>query len=203
MVTRMQFHSVWLQKDKTQTHGYTHCNLNEIFHSYAIEFLFENILCAFTHFGCCFFVSFCQLFSGGCINASPAGKRRIANGVEQQQFGDDSLFGISGKLSIANEGNGNNGFGRITPATTAITAIAIAACVLIISVFAIIIVVLQVRIFNSFHIKHIFRCFSTIGEMNHSLSALDAIDSLSFQPDFYSFYNNFAILCGIGETQND
>lgn len=98
----------------------------------------------------CFFLSLFPLqnyFSGGCINASPAGKRRIASGVEQQQFGggDDSLFGISSKLSISNDGNGNNGFGRITPATTAITAIAIAACVVIISVFAIVFVVLQVR----------------------------------------------------------
>lgn len=96
------------------------------------------------------FVSCANYFSGGCINASPAGKRRIANGIAQQQFGDDSLFGISGKLSIANDGNGNNGFGRITPATTAITAIAIAACVLIISVFAVVFVVIQVCILGFF-----------------------------------------------------
>lgn len=96
----------------------------------------------FAHLGL-FLFPLCQLFSGGCINASPAGKRRIANGITQQQFGDDGLFGISGKLSTANDANGNNVF---TPATTAITAIAIAACVLIISVFGIVFVVLQVRI---------------------------------------------------------
>lgn len=97
-------------------------------------------------------------FTGGCINASPAGKRRI---VEQQQFGDDNLFGVNGKLSTGNDGNGNNGFGHITPTTTAITAIAISACVLIISLFAIVIIVLQVkkkkqkkRIHTHTHVPH-------------------------------------------------
>lgn len=103
----------------------------------------------FTHFGIIFLFFAANYFSGGCINASPAGKRRIANGIQQQQFGgggDDGLFGISGKLSTANDISGNNAFGHITPATTAITAIAIAACILIISVFAIVFVILQVRI---------------------------------------------------------
>lgn len=91
------------------------------------------------------------IFAGGCINASPAGKRRIANGIEQQQFGDDSLFGISGKMNIVNnDGSPNGGLsGRFSSTTAAITSIAIAACVLIISLFAIIFVVLQVSAFES------------------------------------------------------
>ena len=150
------------KRDKTQTKlAEVHCFLfNVIYIQFAmtVQFLFFCSCClfAFAHFGC--FCFLCQLFSGGCINASPAGKRRIANGIEQQQFGDDSLFGISGKLSIANDGNGNNGFGRITPTTTAITAFAVAACVLIISVFAIVFVVIQVC--TIFFFKKVFSSFS-------------------------------------------
>lgn len=146
MLARMQFHfhlyaltqgrnSKFTQLHRFHIADFT-CNL-----LYIATYVYIQIFSTFIHFGC--FCFLCQLFSGGCINASPAGKRRIASGVEQQQFGDDSLFGISGKLSTANDGNGYNGFGRITPA---ITAIAIAACVLIVSVFAIVFVILQVRI---------------------------------------------------------
>lgn len=145
------------------------CSLHAILHSHLFFVPFVHtyfspslfgfgIFCFdFTHFGLFLFLH-CQLFSGGCINASPAGKRRIANGIQQQQFGsggDDGLFGISGKLSTANDVDGNNAFGRITPATTAITAIVIAACVLIISVFAIVVVILQVRIQYTKHIAYL------------------------------------------------
>lgn len=163
MATQMQFHFVECPLQKRQNSKrngaalaaalFWICwNLHAIcrFH---VPFFFWSSVSSFTRSCLSFYFDFahlglflfplCQLFSGGCINASPAGKRRIANGITQQQFGDDGLFGISGKLSTANDANGNNVF---TPATTAITAIAIAACVLIISVFGIVFVVLQVRI---------------------------------------------------------
>lgn len=96
-----------------------------------------------------------HFYLGGCINASPAGKRRIAN--EQQQFGDDNLFGITGKLSIVNDENDNNGYGSIISATTPITAIALTACALIISLFAIIFIVLQVN--TIFHFSFLFSVY--------------------------------------------
>lgn len=169
-----------------------HCFLSNVIYiqfAIAAQFFFSCCLFEFAHFGC--FCFLCQLFSGGCINASPAGKRRIANGIEQQQFGDDSLFGISGKLSIANDGNGNNGFGRITPATTAITAFAVAACVLIISVFAIVFVVIQVCtifLFSFFLEKKVFCSFSlrpSVVQMNRNLR-----------------YDRFIIVTTIGESDS-
>lgn len=86
--------------------------------------------------------------SGGCINASPAGKRRIAAAAEQQQFG--SSYGNSGGLygnllDDADAATGGNGLlTRFGSPLTAITAIAVAACLLIVTVFAVIFAVLQV-----------------------------------------------------------
>lgn len=193
MVSWMQFHFhcvhicvLFSKRDKTQNKlAEVHCFVsNVIYIQFAMAVQFYFFLCclfASAHFGC--FCFLCQLFSGGCINASPAGKRRIANGIEQQQFGDDSLFGISGKLSIANDGNGNNGFGRITPATTAITAFAVAACVLIISVFAIVLVVIQVCTILPFVFFSLWKKFSLLFHFDHPSSkwvvqfTCDTIDS--------------------------
>lgn len=80
---------------------------------------------------------------GGCINSSPAGKRRIAVGAEQQ-YGDDSNFGgtdLSGMDTTSVLSHVGSPF-------TTITAIAIAACLLIVTIFVIIFAVLQVRIFQ-------------------------------------------------------
>lgn len=87
-------------------------------------------------------------YPGGCINASPAGKRRIAAGAEQQ-IGDDIsvvLNGIGGKSSGGDASETNGVFVRFTSTTTAITSIAIAVCALIVTLFVIIFAVLQVNI---------------------------------------------------------
>lgn len=103
--------------------------------------------------------SFFNFYPGGCINASPAGKRRIAAGAEEQ-IGDDIslvLNGIGGKSGSSGRGDGSgvggrdasetNGlFVRFTSTTTAITSIAIAVCALIVTLFVIIFAVLQVNI---------------------------------------------------------
>lgn len=93
-----------------------------------------------------------SFYPGGCINASPAGKRRIAAGAEQQ-IGDDIslvLNGIGGKSSVTGSGGDagetNGLFVRFTSTTTAITSIAIAVCALIVTLFVIIFAVLQVNI---------------------------------------------------------
>jgi len=93
-------------------------------------------------------------YEGGCINASPAGKRRIAVGVEQQQFGSSygntgGLYGnlLDDKFALGG-GNGKSGdsfFSRVGSPFTTITAIAVAACLLIVTVFAVIFAILQVR----------------------------------------------------------
>ncbi|XP_037934689.1 furin-like protease 2 [Teleopsis dalmanni] len=84
----------------------------------------------------------CDKDTGGCINASPAGKRRIAAGAEQQQFG--SSYGNSGGLygNVLDDENSGIGAGLGSPFTT-ITAIAVAACLLIVTVFAVIFAILQ------------------------------------------------------------
>lgn len=111
------------------------------------------------------------LLSGGCINASPAGKRRIAAAAEQQQFGtsygnngglygnlleDDALSGalggVYGAAGIGGGGDGNGGFfSRVGSPLTTITAIAVAACLLIVTVFAVIFAVLQVSVSKVFN----------------------------------------------------
>lgn len=123
-----------------------------------------------------------------------AGKRRIANGI-QQQFGVNSLLGISGKLN--DDENGNNGFGRITPTTTAITTIALAACVLIISVFAIVVAVLQVCYILSFEkiylIQHIFSVVVAVSSILYVFSppATKRIASLTLM---LFYYDRFIII---------
>lgn len=92
--------------------------------------------------------------TGGCINASPAGKRRIAAAAEQQQFG--SSYGNSGGLygNLLDDSDATTGvsglFSRVGSPLTTITAIAIAACLLIVTVFAVIFAVLQVGIKSSY-----------------------------------------------------
>ncbi|XP_061398661.1 furin-like protease 2, partial [Musca vetustissima] len=94
----------------------------------------------------------CDKDTGGCINASPAGKRRIAAAAEQQQFG--SSYGNSGGLygNLLDDSDGTTGvsglFSRVGSPLTTITAIAVAACLLIVTVFAVIFAVLQVSINN-------------------------------------------------------
>ncbi|XP_075157350.1 furin-like protease 2 isoform X2 [Haematobia irritans] len=89
----------------------------------------------------------CDKDTGGCINASPAGKRRIAAAAEQQQFG--SSYGNSGGLygNLIDDTDGTTGvgglFSRVGSPLTTITAIAVAACLLIVTVFAVIFAVLQ------------------------------------------------------------
>jgi len=82
----------------------------------------------------------CDKDTGGCINSSPAGKRRIAIGAEQQ-FGDDGTFGNNdeSKGALANVGS----------LYTTITAIAVAACLLIVTVFVIIFATLQRNSYRS------------------------------------------------------
>lgn len=91
-----------------------------------------------------------MFITGGCINASPAGKRRIAAGVEQQQFG--SSYGNSGGLygnlvedqTTGTRGDSDGIFSRVGSPLTTITAIAVAGCLLIVTVFAVIFAILQV-----------------------------------------------------------
>lgn len=85
-------------------------------------------------------IIFLFLEIGGCINASPAGKRRIAVGAEQQ-FSEDSMF--NGRM---NGGDPNNLFSRFGSQFSAITAIAVAACVLIVTLFGVIFALLQVSL---------------------------------------------------------
>lgn len=95
--------------------------------------------------------------SGGCINSSPAGKRRIAVGAEQQlsQFGgggvDEGNFGGVG----LNGADSTGVLAHVGSPFTTITAIAIAGCLLIVTVFVIIFAILQVSTIVSR--IHIFR----------------------------------------------
>lgn len=79
---------------------------------------------------------------GGCINSSPAGKRRIPIGAEQQQispFGDENDFFTGGKSETTGV------LSHVASPLTTITALAVAGCLLIITVFVVIFAVLQVR----------------------------------------------------------
>lgn len=82
----------------------------------------------------------CDKDTGGCINSSPAGKRRIAIGAEQQ-FGDDGLFG--------NSDESNGALNNVGSIYTTITAITVAACLLIVTVFVIIFAALQRNSYRS------------------------------------------------------
>lgn len=80
---------------------------------------------------------------GGCINSSPAGKRRIPIGAEQQQmspFGDENDFFTGGKSETTGV------LSNVASPLTTITALAVAGCLLVITVFVVIFAVLQVRI---------------------------------------------------------
>ncbi|XP_036319238.1 furin-like protease 2 isoform X2 [Rhagoletis pomonella] len=90
----------------------------------------------------------CDKDTGGCINASPAGKRRIAAAAEQQQFGSAYSGGLYGGLLDEDTAGGSGGafggfFSRVGSPLTTITAIAVAACLLVVTVFALIFAVLQ------------------------------------------------------------
>lgn len=78
----------------------------------------------------------CDKDTGGCINSSPAGKRRIAAGADQQ-LDDDFANAADERLTSAGV------FSHVGSPLTAITAIAIAACLLVVTIFVIIFAVLQ------------------------------------------------------------
>lgn len=146
----------------------------------------------FIHIFCFFFLSTfldCStlICTGGCINSSPAGKRRIANGAEQQQLSsvaDDALMG-----------NGKDSTGLLShfgSAFTTITSIAVAACLLVVTIFVIIFAILQVRhancIFNHHHRLIIFR---------YSILSVPFINvnqhTTHCAPIKYSFFNCFFV----------
>ena len=88
---------------------------------------------------------------GGCINSSPAGKRRI--GAEQQllQFGDEAAAAAaaSGDGTNAGEIGGSGQLASLRQvllgaSPTAITVMAISGCLLVVTVFVVIFSVLQV-----------------------------------------------------------
>lgn len=100
---------------------------------------------------------------GGCINASPAGKRRIATGSEPQLTPGNPEAKEDGDLEAAASslvahpligGTGANGGGVVSQGGgllvqfsspfAAITALAVAACLLILLVFVTIFAALQV-----------------------------------------------------------
>lgn len=84
-------------------------------------------------------------FAGGCINASPAGKRRIAAAAEQQQFGSAYSGGLyGGFLDEDVTGNGGGYFSHMSSPLTAITAVAVAACLAIVTIVVVVFAVLQV-----------------------------------------------------------
>lgn len=76
--------------------------------------------------------------TGGCINSSPAGKRRIAIGADQQFNVPNSLDGLEGVP------DSTGGFLNQFDSKLTITAIAVAGCLLIVTVFVVIFAVLQV-----------------------------------------------------------
>ncbi|XP_049311526.1 furin-like protease 2 isoform X2 [Bactrocera dorsalis] len=86
----------------------------------------------------------CDKDTGGCINASPAGKRRIAAAAEQQQFGSAYSGGLyGGFLDEDASGNGGSFFSRMSSPLTAITAVAVAVCLAIVTIVVVVFAVLQ------------------------------------------------------------
>lgn len=79
----------------------------------------------------------CDKDTGRCINASPAGKRRIAVGAEQQ-FGSNDGGGYG-----LDDGEPTGVLSHVGSPLTTITAIAVAGCLLIVTIFAVIFAVLQ------------------------------------------------------------
>ena len=74
-------------------------------------------------------------FIGECQNSSPAGKRRIAAGVEQG--GESSMAAVRGDTVTNVHPHQSMSF-------TTVTAMAVAGCVSVVILFAIIFAVLQV-----------------------------------------------------------
>lgn len=88
--------------------------------------------------------------TGGCINSSPAGKRRIAVGAEQQL--NEDLAAAS--LGLVHDGSEATGlFSRVASPFTTITALTVAACLLVVTIFVIIFAVLQVILFNELRLN--------------------------------------------------
>lgn len=77
---------------------------------------------------------------GGCINSSPAGKRRIAVGAEQQLNEE-----LAAGLGLVHDGSESAGlFSKVASPFTTITALTVSACLLVVTIFVIIFAVLQV-----------------------------------------------------------
>ncbi|XP_058061771.1 furin-like protease 2 [Anopheles bellator] len=91
----------------------------------------------------------CDKATGGCINASPAGKRRV--GAEQQllQFGDESYGGGGPNAPpSAGDGGGLHHFWKqflTNSSMSTITVVAVSGCLLIVTLFIVIFTVLQKR----------------------------------------------------------
>ncbi|XP_052566318.1 furin-like protease 2 isoform X1 [Culex pipiens pallens] len=91
----------------------------------------------------------CDKGTGGCINSSPAGKRRV--GAEQQllQFGDEAAAAAAASgTNVGDLGSGQLASLRqvlLGASPTAITVIAISGCLLVVTVFVVIFSVLQKR----------------------------------------------------------
>lgn len=79
----------------------------------------------------------CDKDTGQCINASPAGKRRIAAGAEQQ-FGNNDGYNMG-----LSDGEPTGVLSQVVSPFTTITAIAVAGCLMIVTIFAIIFAILQ------------------------------------------------------------
>lgn len=99
------------------------------------------VFCGFSN-KCAVFAMMLCLQIGGCINSSPAGKRRIAVGAEQQLNED-----LAAALGLVHDGSERAGwFAKVASPFTTITALTVAACLLVVTIFVIIFAVLQVTI---------------------------------------------------------
>ncbi|XP_028894681.1 furin-like protease 2 [Zeugodacus cucurbitae] len=86
----------------------------------------------------------CDKDTGGCINASPAGKRRTAAAAEQQQFGSAYSGGLYGGFLDENVSGSSGGyFSRMSSPLTAITAVVVAVCLAIVTIVVVVFAVLQ------------------------------------------------------------
>lgn len=86
----------------------------------------------------------CDKETGGCINSSPAGKRRI--GAEQQllQFGEEAANSASDSNAAETSDSSLRRFLQ-GASPSAVTVVAVSGCLLIVTLFAIIFTVLQKR----------------------------------------------------------
>uniref|UniRef100_A0A182N4U3 EGF-like domain-containing protein n=1 Tax=Anopheles dirus TaxID=7168 RepID=A0A182N4U3_9DIPT len=89
----------------------------------------------------------CDKATGGCINASPAGKRRI--GAEQQllQFGEESSAANVPGEGAGGTGQSHQGWRQFLTSTSTPTlmVVAVSGCLLIVTLFVVIFTVLQKR----------------------------------------------------------